>query len=123
MSKAKNVLGEELELCCVSPLTGFYRDGNCVSGPEDAGTHVVCAEVTEEFLGFTKSRGNDLSTPVPEFNFPGLKPGDRWCLCVTRWREALAAGKAPPVILTASHEAALKYVSLADLKQHALDLS
>ena len=123
MSKAKNVLGEELELCCVSPLTGFYRDGNCVSGPEDAGTHVVCAEVTEEFLGFTKSRGNDLSTPVPEFNFPGLKPGDRWCLCVTRWREALAAGQAPPVILTASHEAALKYVSLADLKQHALDLS
>ncbi len=123
MSKAKNVLGEELELCCVSPLTGFYRDGNCVSGPEDAGTHVVCAEVTEEFLGFTKSRGNDLSTPVPEFNFPGLKPGDRWCLCVTRWREALAAGQAPPVILTATHEAALKYVSLADLKQHALDLS
>ena len=123
MSKAKNVLGEELELCCVSPLTGFYRDGNCVSGPEDAGTHVVCAEVTEEFLGFTKSRGNDLSTPVPEFNFPGLKPGDRWCLCVTRWREALAAGQAPPVILTASHEAALRYVSLEDLKQHALDLS
>ena len=101
MSKAKNVLGEELELCCVSPLTGFYRDGNCVTGPEDVGTHVVCAEVTEEFLGFTKSRGNDLSTPVPEFNFPGLKPGDRWCLCVTRWREALAAGQAPPVILTA----------------------
>jgi uncharacterized protein (DUF2237 family) len=120
MSVSKNVLGVNLELCCTSPLTGFYRDGFCVTGPEDAGTHVVCAQVTEEFLSFTRSRGNDLSTPAPQFNFPGLKPGNRWCLCATRWREALEAGKAPPVILTATHEAALKYVSLEDLKQHAL---
>jgi uncharacterized protein (DUF2237 family) len=120
MSVAKNVLGEALELCCTSPLTGFYRDGFCVTGPEDAGTHVICAQVTEEFLSFTRSRGNDLSTPAPHLNFPGLKPGDRWCLCATRWREALEAGKAPPVILTATHEAALKYVSREDLKEHAL---
>jgi uncharacterized protein (DUF2237 family) len=122
MSEAKNVLGETLELCCSSPLTGFYRDGRCVTGPADVGTHVICAQVTEEFLNFTLSRGNDLITPVPEFNFPGLKPGDHWCLCATRWREALATGQAPPVILRATHETALKFVSLEDLKKHALDL-
>lgn len=120
MPQAKNVLGGNLELCCTSPLTGFYRDGFCVTGPADMGTHVICAQVTEEFLRFTRSRGNDLSTPAPQFNFPGLKPGDRWCLCATRWREALEAGKAPPVILTSTHEAALKYVSLEDLKAQAL---
>ena len=91
-----------------------------MTGPEDAGTHVICAQVTEEFLSFTRSRGNDLSTPAPQFNFPGLKPGDRWCLCANRWREAFEAGKAPPVILTSTHEAALKYVSLEDLKAQAL---
>lgn len=123
MSEAKNVLGEKLELCCSSPLTGFYRDGKCVTGPADAGTHVICAQVTEEFLNFTLSQGNDLITPVPEFNFPGLKPGDRWCLCATRWREALEDGQAPPVILAATHEAALKFVSLEDMKKHALDLA
>jgi uncharacterized protein (DUF2237 family) len=123
MAKAKNVLGDELATCCTSPMTGFYRTGTCETGPQDAGTHVVCAQVTEEFLIFSKSRGNDLMTPAPEQGFPGLKPGDRWCLCATRWREALEAGAAPPVVLGATHEAALKYVSLGDLKKHALDLS
>jgi uncharacterized protein len=104
-------------------VTGFYRTGTCETGPMDAGTHVVCAQVTEEFLLFSRSRGNDLVTPAPEQGFPGLKPGDRWCLCATRWREALEAGVAPPLILAATHEAALKYVSLSDLKKHALDLS
>jgi uncharacterized protein len=123
MTDAKNVFGDTLELCCTSPVTGFYRTGTCETGPMDAGTHVVCAQVTEEFLLFSRSRGNDLVTPAPEQGFPGLKPGDRWCLCATRWREALEAGVAPPVILVATHEAALKYVSLSDLKKHALDLS
>lgn len=122
MSEAKNVLGGELEVCCTSPMTGFYRDGVCHTGPPDFGTHVVCAQVTQEFLVFTQSRGNDLSTPAPQQGFPGLKPGDKWCLCATRWQEALEAGVAPPVLLVATHEAALKYVSLEDLKNHALDL-
>ncbi len=122
MSTARNVLGKPLEICCSAPLTGFYRTGTCETGPADVGTHVICAQVTEEFLLFTRSRGNDLITPVPEYGFPGLQPGDRWCLCATRWREALAAGVAPPVILAATHEAALRYVSLAELQQHALDL-
>ena len=123
MTSAKNVLGEELKTCCTSPMTGFYRDGKCSTGAGDVGVHIVCAQVTEEFLAFTKSRGNDLSTPVPAFNFPGLKPGDRWCLCASRWKEALDAGVAPPVVLSATHAAAVEYVSLDELKQHALDLA
>jgi hypothetical protein len=118
MSDAKNVLGEKLEICCTSPMTGFFRNGVCETGPQDVGTHVVCAEVTEEFLAFTKSRGNDLSTPALMHNFPGLKPGDKWCLCVSRWKEALEAGVAPPVVLSATHEAALSVVSLEDLKKY-----
>ncbi|MEQ8969502.1 MAG: DUF2237 domain-containing protein [Coleofasciculus sp. C1-SOL-03] len=121
MANSKNVLGTELETCCTSPMTGFYRDGKCNTGGGDFGAHVVCAQVTEEFLEFTKQRGNDLSTPVPGFNFPGLKPGDRWCLCASRWQEALEAGAAPPVVLSATHASALEYVSLSELKQHALD--
>ena len=123
MSDAKNVFGETLDTCCTTPMTGFYRNGACETGPQDVGTHVVCAEVTEEFLEFTRSRGNDLTTPSPQHGFPGLKPGDKWCLCVSRWKEALEAGVAPPVSLSATHEAALKHVSLMDLKRHALDLS
>jgi uncharacterized protein (DUF2237 family) len=101
-------------------MTGFYRTGKCETGPDDIGTHVVCARMTAEFLAFTKSQGNDLSTPAPWFRFPGLKPGDQWCLCVSRWKEALEAGVAPPVILEATHEKALEFVSLEDLKRHAL---
>ncbi|MEJ5330997.1 MAG: DUF2237 domain-containing protein [Desulfobaccales bacterium] len=121
MAEARNVLGGKLEFCSLAPRTGFYRTGRCVTGPEDTGTHVICALVTAEFLAFTRSRGNDLTTPAPEFGFPGLKPGDRWCLCALRWREALEAGVAPPMVLAATHEAALKFVSLEDLKRHALD--
>jgi uncharacterized protein (DUF2237 family) len=119
----KNVLGAELESCCTSPMAGYYRSGRCDTGPDDVGLHVVCARMTAEFLAFSKARGNDLSTPVPEFDFPGLEPGDQWCLCAGRWKEALAAGVAPPVVLAATHEAALEIVSLADLKRHALDLN
>jgi uncharacterized protein (DUF2237 family) len=119
----KNVLGAELESCCTSLMAGYYRSGRCDTGPDDVGLHVVCARVTAEFLAFSKARGNDLSTPVPEFDFPGLEPGDQWCLCAGRWKEALAAGVAPPVVLAATHEAALEIVSLADLKRHALDLN
>lgn len=119
--KARNVLGEDLQTCCTSPLTGFYRDGKCNTGGGDMGAHVVCAQMTRAFLEFTKARGNDLSTPVPGFDFPGLKPGDRWCLCAARWQEALAAGTAPPVVLAATHASALEYVSLAELEQHGLE--
>jgi uncharacterized protein (DUF2237 family) len=118
--EAKNVLGETLDVCSTSPKTGFYRDGCCETGLQDTGVHIVCAEVTEAFLAFTKSRGNDLSTPAPMFNFPGLKPGDRWCLCVSRWQEALEAGVAPPIVLAATHEATLKYVALEVLQEHSL---
>jgi uncharacterized protein len=118
----QNVLGSELQTCCTAPLTGFFRTGVCVTGPQDLGTHVVCAQITTEFLTFTKSQGNDLSTPVPVNNFPGLNPGDKWCLCATRWREALQAGVAPPVDLAATHSTALKFVSLSDLQQHAISL-
>lgn len=121
MMEAKNVLGGKLEICCTSPMTGYYRDGKCNTGGGDFGAHVVCAQVTEEFLRFTKSRGNDLITPAPEFDFPGLKPGDRWCLCASRWKEALDAGVAPPVILSATHASALEYVSFEELRQNALD--
>ncbi len=123
MTDAKNVINGNLEVCCTSPVTGFYRDGFCRTGGQDFGSHVVCAQVTSEFLEFTKLRGNDLSTPVPDFNFPGLKPGDRWCLCASRWQEALEAGVAPPVILSATHARALEVVSLDELKKHALTLS
>jgi uncharacterized protein (DUF2237 family) len=119
---ARNVLGGPLQGCSERPLTGFFRDGCCNTGPEDRGLHVVCCEVTAEFLAFSKARGNDLSTPRPELGFPGLEPGDRWCLCAARWQEALEAGKAPRVLLTGTHEAALAVVGLADLKRYALDL-
>jgi uncharacterized protein (DUF2237 family) len=123
IDEARNVLGEPLATCCTSPMTGFYRTGCCETGSEDVGAHVVCAEMTAEFLAFSKSRGNDLSTPAPAMGFPGLKPGDRWCLCAARWKEALEAGAAPRVVLTATHVRALEHVALADLKRHALDLS
>lgn len=120
MTEAKNVLGTPLETCCTSPMTGFYRDGMCRTGAGDMGAHVVCAQVTQEFLEYTRSQGNDLSTPVPAFNFPGLKPGDRWCLCASRWKEAFDAGVAPPVVLEATHASALEYVSLSELQQSAI---
>lgn len=117
---AHNVLGTELQCCCTDPVTGFYRDGFCRTGGGDIGVHVVCAQVTAEFLAFTQAQGNDLSTPMPAFNFPGLKPGDRWCLCAARWQEAATAGVAPPVVLEATHASALEHVSLELLKRHAL---
>lgn len=121
--QARNVLGETLESCSTQPLTGFFRDGCCNTGPEDRGSHTVCALVTDEFLAFSKARGNDLSTPMPAYGFPGLKAGDRWCLCAPRWQEAFAAGKAPRVLLKATHEGALQHCGLADLKALAADLS
>ncbi len=117
---AANVLTTKLQGCSDDPLTGFYRDGFCHTGETDTGTHVVCAEVTEEFLDYTRTRGNDLSTPVPAFQFPGLKPGDRWCLCVLRWTEARDAGFAPPVVLEATHIGALEYVDLSELEEYAV---
>jgi uncharacterized protein len=117
---ARNVLGKELELCCSDPKTGWYRDGFCHTGQGDVGLHLVCAEMTEAFLVFSRSRGNDLMTPRPEYSFPGLKPGDRWCLCVTRWQEAHAAGCAPQLRLEATHVSTLEYVDLEVLQQYAL---
>ena len=111
----RNVLGSSLQPCCTDPMTGFYRDGSCRTGPLDSGRHVICAVMTEDFLRFTKSRGNDLSTPIPAYDFPGLKPGDSWCLCALRWKEAFEAGCAPPVNLEGTHEKALEYVSFEDL--------
>ena len=122
MSSAKNVLGTPLEPCSKSPLTGFYRDGCCNTGADDVGLHLVCAKVTDEFLEFSKNRGNDLSTPNPAFGFPGLKDGDRWCLCVERWKEAWHAGVAPNVILMATHISALEFVDLEVLQQYAVDV-
>ncbi|MGI0487211.1 DUF2237 family protein [Pantanalinema rosaneae CENA516] len=119
MTEARNVLGTPLETCCTEPMTGFYRDGKCNTGAGDMGAHVVCAQVTAEFLAYTQAQGNDLSTPA--FGFPGLKPGDRWCLCASRWKEALDDGVAPPVVLAATHASAVEYVTLAELKQHAID--
>ena len=113
-----NVLGEPLQTCCTSPMTGYYRTGCCEVGGDDTGVHAVCAVMTEEFLTFSRARGNDLSTPVPEFDFPGLKPGDRWCVCVGRWAEALEMEKAPPVVLEATHVHALEFVSLEELRAH-----
>jgi uncharacterized protein len=119
----RNVLGEPLDICSIKPMTGFYRDGCCNTGAEDVGSHTVCAVMTAGFLQFSKSQGNDLSTPVPEFGFPGLKPGDRWCLCAPRWQEAFEANHAPRVVLRATHEGALSYCSLTDLKRFAVDLA
>lgn len=120
MTEASNVLGEPLENCCTNPMTGFYRDGKCNTGAGDMGAHVVCAEMTEAFLAFTREQGNDLTTPVEAFGFPGLKPGDRWCLCASRWKQALDVGIAPPVVLSATHASALEYVSLKELKSHGI---
>ena len=118
-----NVLGGRLEACSVKPMTGFFRNGCCDTSREDVGSHTVCVVMTEAFLEFSKSRGNDLSTPMPEFGFPGLKEGDRWCLCAPRWQEALEAGRAPRVVLRATHQGALEFCRLADLKRFAIDLS
>lgn len=116
---ALNVFGTALDPCGMDPLTGFYRDGCCHTGPEDLGVHTVCVVATEAFLAFSKAAGNDLSTPRPEYRFPGLKPGDRWCVCAARWREAWEAGTAPPVVLTATHERTLDLVPLDVLVRHA----
>ncbi len=120
---AVNVLGEALEPCSVEPLTGFFRDGCCNTALGDAGSHTVCAELSEDFLEFTRSCGNDLSTPRPEFGFPGLKPGQRWCLCAGRWLEAHAQGRAPRVFLRATHKLAVKTVPMEILRDYALDLN
>ena len=119
--KAKNVLGGKLEKCSTTPMTGFFRDGCCNTGPEDTGSHTVCVVMTAEFLAFSKAAGNDLSTPHLNWGFPGLQPGDRWCLCAPRWQEALDAGMAPKVVLAATHEEALQFCDLEDLKAHAAD--
>jgi len=117
---ARNVLGEELVACSYDPLTGFFRDGCCHTRADDTGSHVICAKVTADFLAFSMQRGNDLSTPQPDVRFRGLRPGDRWCLCALRWKEALDAGVAPPVVLQSTHERALEFVTLEQLQAHAL---
>lgn len=115
-----NVLGQPLQLCCADPMTGFFRNGYCQTGPDDRGLHTVCALMTKDFLDYTVSVGNDLVTPMPAWHFPGLKPGDRWCLCVERWRQAHAAGHAPPVVLEATHISALEFVDVELLQQYAV---
>ncbi|MGB6222920.1 DUF2237 family protein [Haloferula sp.] len=115
MSKQSNILGKPLAPCSMDPLTGFMRDGHCRLGPNDHGVHTVCAVMTEDFLKFTKAVGNDLSTPRPEYDFPGLKPGDHWCLCAARWQEAFEAGHAPPVVLEATHLSTLEFVDRENL--------
>ena len=120
---SRNVMGGTLETCSIKPMTGFLRNGCCDTSAEDFGSHTVCAVMTAEFLEFSKSRGNDLSTPMPDYGFAGLKPGDRWCLCAPRWQEALEARQAPRVVLRATHEGALEHCSLADLKRYAIDLA
>ncbi len=117
----RNVLGGPLSLCCADPQTGFFRTGFCQTSDQDHGRHTVCVEVTDEFLAFSKHRGNDLSTPMPAYGFPGLSAGDRWCLCAARWKEALDAGMAPKVMLSACHERTLDVIELSDLADHALD--
>jgi uncharacterized protein (DUF2237 family) len=117
-----NVFGEPLQVCSTRPMTGFFRNGCCDTGTGDGGSHTVCIVVTDEFLRFSKTRGNALSTPLPKFGFPGLKAGDRWCLCAPRWKEAYDAGQAPRVALRATHESALEFCSLVELKKHAIDL-
>lgn len=119
----RNVLGGPLGVCSDKPLTGFFRDGCCNTSAEDAGSHTVCVVLSEEFLEYSKTRGNDLSTPRPEYDFPGLQPGERWCLCAARWREALLAGKAPRVVLNSCNQSSLESVSLDDLKRFAIDLN
>ena len=121
MAGGKNVLGGPLQTCCSSPPTGFFRTGKCETGPDDHGLHLVCAQMTEDFLEFSVDVGNDLSTPNPDYHFPGLEPNSRWCLCVERWKEALEAGVAPPVVLSATHVSALEFVDLEDLVKHAVD--
>jgi uncharacterized protein (DUF2237 family) len=123
MPSQLNVYGEPIAECCTRPMTGFYRNGSCDTGPEDHGVHSVCVKVTAEFLEYSSSRGNDLSTPMPAYGFPGLKPGDCWCLCAERWKEALADGMAPPVKLAGTHAKTLEIVPLEALKAYALDLS
>ena len=113
-----NILGTKLKSCCNKPATGYFRDGFCRTIQEDSGTHILCAIITQEFLDFTKSRGNDLSTPIPHWNFPGLKPGSKWCLCISRWLEAERVGKAPFVVLEATHERALEYTTLELLQKY-----
>lgn len=120
---SRNVFGEPLQACSTMPVTGFFRNGCCDTGPDDIGSHTVCIVVTDEFLQFSKSRGNDLSTPLPDYGFPGLKEGDRWCLCAPRWKESLDANRAPRLVLRATHEGALAFCSLADLKKYAIDLA
>jgi uncharacterized protein len=120
---SRNVFGGPLEACSIAPMTGFYRNGCCDTGPEDGGSHTVCIVATDEFLEFSKQQGNDLSTPLPDFGFPGLRTGDRWCLCAPRWQEALAANRPPRVLLRATHEGALEFCALSDLKKHAIDLA
>jgi len=119
----RNVLGTPLETCSTSPMTGWFRDGCCRNGPNDDGRHLLCAVVTQDFLDFSVSRGNDLVTPVPAHGFPGLKDGDRWCVCVDRWKEALEAGVAPPVVLEATHVSTLEFVNLEELQAHAVEAS
>ncbi len=119
--KPKNVLGSELKTCCTSPMTGFYRDGYCRTGADDRGSHTICIYATADFLEFSHARGNDLTTPRPEFNFPGLVEGDKWCLVALRWQEAFDAGAAPKVVLEATHESALQFVSLEDLREHQFE--
>ena len=121
--KQLNVLGLPIELCCQDPVTGFFRDGHCHTGPMDHGLHTVCAQITDEFLSFSVSAGNDLVTPMPQYGFPGLKAGDRWCLCAMRWHQAHEAGKAPRLYLRATHQKTLEIVPLNVLKQFALDLT
>lgn len=121
MANVKNVLGTDLESCSISPKTGFYRDGYCNTSQDDFGAHTVCAQMTSEFLEFTKKKGNDLSTPNEPHGFPGLKPGEFWCLCVLRWKEAMESGVAPPVKLEATNEKALEYVSLIDLTKYSIE--
>ena len=122
MESERNVLGNHLEACSLSPITGFSRNGYCQSKDHDIGVHGVCSEVTEQFLGFTRDRGNDLSSPNELYGFPGLKPGDRWCLCASRWKEAHDSGAAPPVILSATNKTILKYIALDDLQKNAVDV-
>jgi len=120
---SRNVFGDPLQVCSLSPMTGFLRNGCCDTGPEDVGSHTVCIVATAEFLQFSKAMGNDLSTPMPDFGFEGLKPGDRWCLCAPRWKEAFDANQAPRVVLRATHQGALEFCSLAELKSRAIDLA
>jgi uncharacterized protein len=120
VSDARNVLGGLLQVCSVSPMTGFVRDGVCHTGPQDIGSHTVCVQMTEAFLDYSLQHGNDLITPVPEYDFPGLQPGDRWCMCAARWLQAAEDGMAPPVVLEATHARALQKIALGDLEYHAL---